>query len=206
MGPHNIFEKQTTDEIQKRNRVFISHRQSDKDVARNLAKYFEFIGLYYYFDEEDKILIEMKNKGMADDEALVESIDEGLKHSTHVIAVLSKRTMGSWWVPYEIGSGRARGCGIAHLLLPSITIEMVPEYLRICPQLWTAEELFNWVEGLSIWPGTVVHKLYSDWIEGAGPFTELGPSEEDVESWYEEASKQNKSYMKKLNLIFQKHG
>jgi len=205
MLPHNLFDQQITEEIKKRDRVFISHRQADKAIALIVAHYFEFIGLFYYLDEKDQVLIEMKSKGMSDDKALVESIDRGINHSTYILAILSERTMGSWWVPYEIGNARAKGCGIAHLLLPSIKPKMVPEYLRIYPQIWTAEELFAWGKKLSIWPGPVVHKSYLEWFEGAGPFAELGPSEEDVEYWYEQADKLNEDYLAKLNLSLKKH-
>jgi|GEM_PF-4100191 len=199
---HNIFGRSTTDEIQRHRRVFISHRMADKVVARNIARYFEFLGLHYYFDEQDTVLQQMLKEGHSDDRALVESIDVGLAHSTHVLAVLSERTMGSWWVPYEIGSGRARGCDIAHLLLPSISPEMVPEYLRIYPQLWTSEDLFTWAKELIPWPNTVVHRFYTEWLDGSGPFAELGPDEEDVEIWYKNAERQNNQFLQQLDADF----
>ena len=198
---HNIFGRSITGELQKHKRAFISHRMADKVVARRVAEYFEFLGLHYYFDEQDAVLQQMLKEGHSDDRALVESIDAGLAHSSHVLAVLSERTMGSWWVPYEIGSGRARGFDIAHLLLPSIRPEMVPEYLRIYPQLWTSEDLFTWAKELIPWLGTVVHRFYSEWLDGSGPFAELGPDEEDVEMWYQNADRQNARFLQQLDTV-----
>jgi hypothetical protein len=91
---------------------------ADSDVSREIAEYFEFLGLNYYFDEKDEVLKELGACGHSDDVALVESIDRGLAHSSHLLAILSSRTMGSWWVPYEISVARASKIPIAHLLLP----------------------------------------------------------------------------------------
>jgi hypothetical protein len=39
---------------------------------------------------------------------------------------------------------------------------MVPEYLRIYPQLWTSNDLFTWIKDLVGRPGPVVHRY---WLE-----------------------------------------
>jgi hypothetical protein len=112
--------------------------------------------------------------------------------------------MGSWWVPYEVGCARARSCGIVHLLLPPIQREMVPEYLRIYPQLWSPSDVFEWVKTLVIWPGTCVRRSYSEWLEeeAGGPFAELGPDEELVEHWITEAERKNKQLLQAIGSSF----
>jgi hypothetical protein len=44
---------------------------------------------------DDEVLQRVINEGHSNDRAIVESIDPGIAHSTHLIAVLSERTMGS---------------------------------------------------------------------------------------------------------------
>jgi TIR domain len=202
--PHNIFGQPLTEDLKQHVRVFISHRLADKPVARSLARYFEFLELHYYLDEEDEVLQRVINEGLSGDRALVESIDAGVAHSTHLIAVLSERTMGSWWVPYEVGCARARGCEIVHLLLPSIKPEMVPEYLRIYGQLWSPMDVFEWVKTLVIWPETPVHRFYREWFEeeGYGPFGELGPDEELIEHWIAKAERENSKLLQAIELSF----
>jgi len=118
--------------------------------------------------------------------------------------VLSERTMGSWWVPYEVGCARARGCEIVHLLLPSIRPEMVPEYLRIYAQLWSPADVFEWIKTLVIWPGTSVHRSNREWFEeeGYGPFSELGPDEELVQDWIAKAERENSKLLQDLEASF----
>jgi hypothetical protein len=123
------------------------------------------------------------------DLSVVQAIDEGLRHCNTLLAVLSERTMGSWWVPYEIGAARAQAGGIAHLLLPPLSPQMIPEYLRIYEQLWTAEDVSRWARALSgeQWKAREVQRLRQEWAEGGGWSTELGPDEEEVLLWYQRA-------------------
>jgi hypothetical protein len=174
---------------------------ADSQVARDVAEYFEFLGLNYYFDEKDEVLKELVACGHANDVALVESIDRGLAHSSHLLAILSSRMMGSWWVPCEIGVARANKIPIAHLLLPSIRPEMVPEYLRLYPQLWTPQDLFGWVRGFVSWPGAAVNRAYREWSEDS-IFAELGPDEEDVQAWFRSAERENDGRLSHLSNVF----
>ena len=146
-GSHNIFGEPLTEPVRKHRRVFISHRRFDTAVARKIAGYFDFLGLHYYLDEEDEVLQQTLARGHSTDRALVESIDQGLAHSTHLLAILSDRTMGSWWVSYEVGSARARGfasrTSAAHDS-PRHGAGVPPIY----DQLWTLEDLLSW---LGVW-------------------------------------------------------
>lgn len=102
MDDHNIFGRAIDDSLQEKVRVFISHRATDKEYAKAIATYFESVGLHYYFDEQDELLLKATRDGHSEDSAIVEAIDCGLTHSTHLLAVLSRRTMGSWWVPLRL--------------------------------------------------------------------------------------------------------
>lgn len=203
MGAHNIFRRAMNGELGEKPRVFISRRQSDKETARLLASYFEFLALHYYFDEEDAVLQQAANAAHPDVQGIVDSIEAGLAHSTHLLAVLSEKTMGSWWVPFEIGSARARRAALAFLALPPITPEMLPEYMRICTILWTPDELFGWASPLVSWPGGAIGRSYSEWLEeeSGGPFAELGPDEELVDFWRRKAERDNEAALRKFAAL-----
>ncbi|MDQ3798592.1 MAG: toll/interleukin-1 receptor domain-containing protein [Acidobacteriota bacterium] len=202
MNNHNVFGRTIDESLRERVRVFISHRAADKEYARAIANYFENIGLHYYFDEQDEVLLEATRNGHSEDSAIVEAIDRGLAHSTHLLAVLSRRTMGSWWVPFEIGSARASGKALRHLLLPSITADMVPEYLRIYPQFWNARDLSGWVSELTHWRGYLVNQQYGEYLGDI--FGELDPDEETVAHWHSTADRWNNRWLVELDVIFKK--
>jgi len=96
--PHNIFGRPFAADMMRQKRVFISHRVLDKPVARSLARYFEFLELHYYLDEEDEVLQRVINESHSNDRAIVESIDAGVAHATHLIAVLSERSPPRWLI------------------------------------------------------------------------------------------------------------
>jgi hypothetical protein len=201
MPSHNVLHLGLDDSLTEKKRVFISHRLTDKPYARAIAEYFEMIGLHYYFDENDQVLKDVVASGKNNDSAIVAAIDHGLQHSTHLLAVLSKRTMGSWWVPYEIGSARATGRDVRHLLLRSITPPMVPEYLRLYPQLWTANDLFGWVSDLTPWRGHLVRDQHAEYLSDI--FAEFDPDEETVQRWYELADAKNTRALAQLEHILE---
>jgi hypothetical protein len=200
MCSHNVIGTDIT-ATTDRSCVFISHRRADKPIARQLAQYFDFLGLLYYFDEQDIVLNRMLAEGHSSDRALVETIEAGLRHSSHLLGVLSMQTMGSWWVPFEIGAARALRQQIAHLIVPDVAPASLPEYVRIVTTFWTAEELFAWAGPMAKWPGGPVNRSLRDWWEreGGGLFAELGPPEEEVEDWYEFAAERNARYLQELN-------
>lgn len=200
MANHNIVGRCIDDSLRKKSRVFISHRAADKQYATAVAAYFESIGLHYYFDEQDEVLAESVRRGHNTDQAIVDAIDDGLAHSTHLLAILSRRTMGSWWVPYEIGAARVSGKDVRHLLLPSITPDMVPQYLRIYPQFWKALDIFEWVATLTPWLRYLVNQQHQEYLNDV--FGECDPDEETVEFWYATANRLNKSGLEQLDAVF----
>jgi TIR domain len=89
-------------------RVFISHRRTDKPLAMAVAAVLAAQGLHYWFDENDEDTRQAADLGKADDQALVYSIERGIRHCTQLLGLLSAETRGSWWVPYEIGFSRSQ--------------------------------------------------------------------------------------------------
>lgn len=132
-------------------RVFISHRLADKPLARAVAAVFRAQRLHYWFDEEDEDIRRAAGLGMAGDQALVYSIERGIRHCSQILGLLSERTRNSWWVPYEIGFSRSREkTRASYLVLESIR-EMgeLPEYARLAANYWSVDELVRWAASLA---------------------------------------------------------
>jgi hypothetical protein len=79
-------------------RVFISHKREDFVVAAGIYLQIEKFGsqVSAYLDELDERL-----DGTATE--LTAYLRDQISSCTHLIAVLSRRTKESWWVPFEIG-------------------------------------------------------------------------------------------------------
>ena len=123
--------------------VFISHRLADIDVAEAIANFLlETVGVNVYFSDDDDALQQAVET--EDDAQIVTYIENGLATSTHLLGVISNRTKGSWWVPFEIGSGRQRGLEIAQQLLEEV--EYLPSYLTITKLLRDQDDLQKWVK------------------------------------------------------------
>lgn len=123
--------------------VFISHRLADIEVAKAVANYLlNTVGVNVYFSENDTEL--QQAVATKNDAKIVEYIDKGIELSSHLIGIISNRTRGSWWVPYEIGAGRQKNVKISQLLLDEV--EELPSYLKIAEKLLpNIDSLRNWV-------------------------------------------------------------
>lgn len=201
----NVFGAPPTPTHERQPRVFLSHRRPDKDIAREIAMYFEQLGLYYYFDEQDVVFERMLACGHTEAGAIVEAIDDGLRHCSHLLGVLSMQTMGSWWVPYEIGGARARGHEIAHVIVDEVDLATLPEFIRIAPNVTSADALFGWAKSIARWPESFVRRCHDEWWaeEGGGIFQELGPGEEAVDEWFTLAERRNRTALDRLEASLQ---
>jgi len=123
--------------------IFISHRLADIDVARAIADFLtDTVGVNIYFSDDDQDLQQAVEE--KDDKKIVEYIENGLAVSSHLLGVISNKTRGSWWVPFEIGSRRQRKTSIAQLLLEEV--EELPSYLKISNLLKDRDDLETWIE------------------------------------------------------------
>lgn len=75
--------------------VFISHRHTDSIKAANISRQLQIAGIQNYLDVLDP------DAQKVDD--ITSHITEKMKICTHIIAVVSRETALSWWVPFEIG-------------------------------------------------------------------------------------------------------
>jgi len=116
--------------------VFISHKKEDADFARNLSDYVMERGINVYFDENDPILA----KEHKSPDEVVNAIKVGLEKSTHMIIVLSKMTLESNWVPWEVGFASAKDKEYRLLRLNDVYGE-IPEFYKVAKILNDYDDL-----------------------------------------------------------------
>lgn len=107
--------------------VFISHQKSDTEYCKKIADYLINAGVDVYFDEYDKDL--KLHRQTNNPLGVVDSIKKGIKMSSHMLCVISKNTLYSKWVPWEIGYGNDKTIQGA-LTIKGITSTELPDYLK----------------------------------------------------------------------------
>lgn len=130
--------------------VFVSHRSRDKPAARAVSHLLRSLGVHVWLDEDDADLRIAKRRGEFGAQGIVHSIERGVKHSSNLLGLLSPRTMGSWWVPYEIGYSRAADKVSSFVISASDArgIEL-PEFISTSPTYWSVDELARWAATLN---------------------------------------------------------
>lgn len=137
-------------------RVFISHRQTDALEAKRVATIAKSEGFAYWLDVEDPLLrrlATMRTKGtrafrlVALTTAIV--IEMALLNSTHIVAVMTRHTRGSQWVPYEYGRVKER-TPYSHVVGAWITPVkgkiVWPEYLHLGRRFHSEHALRIWLK------------------------------------------------------------
>ncbi|MCZ5858580.1 toll/interleukin-1 receptor domain-containing protein [Vibrio parahaemolyticus] len=104
--------------------VFISYRHSDRSVALGINEYLKRSGISTYMDVLDPESQSTEN--------ITEVITKNIAKSTHLIAVISRETAQSWWVPFEIGEATISATRIASF---RAGYSQLPEYLEMWPQM-----------------------------------------------------------------------
>lgn len=111
-------------------KVFISHQKRDRNEAEKIAKYLSRVGIEVYFDEYDRELqIATAND---DPKAVVNAIKKGINNSTHMLCVISKNTLTSKWVPFEVGYGFDK-TDLATVILKGVSNTELPDYIKTAP-------------------------------------------------------------------------
>ena len=123
--------------------VFISHKKEDADFARHLSEYVMERGINVYFDENDPILA----KEHKSPDEVVNAIKKGLEKSTHMIIVLSKKTLESNWVPWEVGFASAKDKEYRLLRLNDVLGE-IPEFYKVAKILNDYDDLNKYLASM----------------------------------------------------------
>jgi hypothetical protein len=108
--------------------IFISHVREDTEACEPIAQYIQDAGLDVYFDKYDQTLADLVRQGNPD--KVTERIQSGIDHSTHMICVVSPRTVTSYWVPFEVGYGCKSAIGLGVLTLKGIADDDLPDYMK----------------------------------------------------------------------------
>ncbi|MGE8535181.1 MAG: toll/interleukin-1 receptor domain-containing protein [Chryseobacterium sp.] len=129
------------DNLNNRPCVFLSHKKEDKPACIEVANYLRDAGIDYYLDIEDQGL--QYASSINDPVKITESIKKGIRESTHMMVVVSEKTVQSHWVPFEIGYGHAsildqnrltdenNTIKLSVLTLKDIAEKTLPDYLRV---------------------------------------------------------------------------
>lgn len=123
--------------------VFISHKKEDAVFARNLSDYVMERGINVYFDENDPILA----KEHKTPDEVVNAIKKGLEKSTHMIIVLSKKTLDSNWVPWEVGFASAKDKEYRLLRLNDV-FSSLPEFYKVAKILENYDDLDKYLASM----------------------------------------------------------
>lgn len=123
--------------------MFISHKKEDADFARDLSEYIMEKGINVYFDENDPILA----KEHKSPDEVVNAIKKGLEKSTHMIIVLSKKTLESNWVPWEVGFASAKDKEYRLLRLKDVFGE-IPEFYKVAKLLNDYDDLDKYLASM----------------------------------------------------------
>ena len=115
--------------------VFISHRTRDDEIARKVWGYlYHHHHISCYIDDFDEIARIAGNTN-----CITARILERLEDCTHLLALVTKNTRGSWWVPFEVGVARRAPRVIS--TYTNLNDSDLPEYLKEWPILRWSEEL-----------------------------------------------------------------
>ena len=119
------------------NGIFISHKKEDKDkaikIGREIARRTK---IACYVDELDPNI-------EGDSADLVTYIQEVIHQCQSMLAVVSKHTVHSWWVPLEIGIALENKKYISSY---KISTTDLPSYLWLWPILTTDNEAVEWAK------------------------------------------------------------
>ena len=125
---HNKFYEKKPD-------VFVTYKSDDKDIAHEVAKTIAKSGFTAYLDILDPNVC-------GDGPDLVDYINFVIGRCNSLIAVVSRNTVSSWWVPLEIGIAITKGLYLG--TFSSDTKQHFPSYLWKWPVLTDMTDLQNW--------------------------------------------------------------
>lgn len=108
--------------------VFISHSTRDDALARSVHSQLQAKGITCYIDDLDRAAATLRGTP-----AVTDLILSRLDGCSHLLAVVTSNTTGSWWVPFEVGVARRAPRAIS--TFTNRTLQELPEFLREWPVL-----------------------------------------------------------------------
>jgi hypothetical protein len=119
--------------------VFVSHQRLDIKEAERVADLASNYGIDYWLDIHDPLLI-LANQQVSPTDArypiiIAAIIEIALLNSTYLIAVHTRNSLGSKWIPYELGRGKDLGVWSANAggwFHPRIRPTDCGDYVQLC--------------------------------------------------------------------------
>lgn len=118
------------------NATFISHQSNDENAAERVAVYLSSRGYPCYLDTLDPNVD-------GDSPGLESYLRRVIAICNNLMAIVSRTTRASWWVPLEIGVALEKEKHIATYLLTS---EDLPSYLWQWPMLRSDRDVLQWAQ------------------------------------------------------------
>lgn len=128
-------------EIEAKPCVFLSHKSEDKPFVRIIAEYFKQAGIDIFFDEEDpKLQIAVSENNP---HKITDRIKQGIRESSHMLCIVSAKTITSTWVPFEIGYAQSAiidkistntlnsKLKLSILIFKDLKLEDLPQYMQV---------------------------------------------------------------------------
>lgn len=105
--------------------VFISHRTQDDHIAQGVCRRLNGVhNIQCYLDDFDP--------DADPTNGITKTILDNLERSTHLLAIITNNTQGSWWVPFEIGVAQH---GARRISTYDSSTTTLPEFLKEWPVL-----------------------------------------------------------------------
>ena len=131
--------------------VFISHKQEDKSEALRAAKWALASGLDVWLDVLNPWLAAATIGPAApalQSRALAAIIEMGLLNSTHVLAIMTRHTVSSRWVPYEYGRVKSSAAVSQQAASWRIGVRDLPEYQHLGAVFDSPAEVQTWMRSI----------------------------------------------------------
>lgn len=131
-------------------RVFVSHQRDDWRLAERVAWQATEVGFEYWLDVHDpKLALANRAVVPAPIQALLIAaiIEIALLNSTHVVALHTKKSRQSRWIPYEFGRAKQRlpaSWNAASWFAKGIAPDPKGDYLSLAYCAATEQELESW--------------------------------------------------------------
>jgi hypothetical protein len=110
--------------------VFISYKHLDRDLAIRIDYRLKQAGIKTYLD-----VLDLESQST---ENITTVITKNIAMCTHLIAVVSKDTASSWWVPFEIGEATI---SVKRISSYRSGYNSLPEYLEMWPKMDNMQHL-----------------------------------------------------------------
>jgi len=125
--------------------VFVSHQFADSPMATEVGEQLKALEIDVWLDTEDSA--SQRAAASGDHEKLAEAVEWGLSNCTHLLALISPKTRGSWWVPFEVGSARGRAKPLIFFVHKDV-IEL-PAWLTLGKRILNQGDFYIWATEIS---------------------------------------------------------